>query len=206
MKHYVSFLLFLLVALSACQSADPGPAAVPETAAVQVENWSGAAATVSAQVYGDDSSAAVVATGTVDETGRLEFVLAEVQTAQRGNFAACPGVTVSKPGLKLGSFSALEVVRDSVSAGRISHTASLEVMTSGLQQAGDYYLQYTYADRDADVSGRCQGGAPAVFGYALTLNKGWNQVVFRLLEDGGLELSTEPVPQGAAWFFSEAGQ
>ena len=202
MHRSLRLSLFSLILLSACQSADPGPDAVPELAAVQVENWSGAAATVNAQVYGDEG-AAVVATGTVSETGTLRFVLENAQTAQLSSFTACPGVTVSQPALKLNSFSAFDVTEGETSRGRIAQVSELEVLTGGLQRAEDYYVQYTYADREVKIEGRCQGGTPATFSYKLELKQGWNQVIFKLLEDGGLELSTVPVPADASWFFSE---
>lgn len=196
------YLFLSLLSLSACQSAEPSLVTVPEQTGVQVENWQGAATTVTAKIYGDDS-ATVIATGTVSAAGELRFKLEPVSTAQLSRFTACPGVTVSDEALKLGSFSALEVVRGGVPTGQIAQTSSLEVVTNGLRQTSDYYVQYTYADRDANVSGRCQGGAPATFSYTLELQEGWNPVVFKLLEDGVLELSTEPVPQDAAWFFNK---
>ena len=203
MRRSIYFLLLLPITLSACQSAEPGSVA-PEPEA-QVENWQSTEATVTARVYGD-AGAAVVATGTVSAAGELTFRLEPPTSAQLVSFAACPGVAISDETLKLGSFSAFEVAQGETAVGQLAQVSRLEVTTGGLQQAGDYYLQYTYADRDANVSGRCQESSPATFSYALTLKKGWNPVVFKLIKDGMLELSTTPVPADATWFFSEAGQ
>ena len=198
-------LLLSLVTLSACQLADPGPAAAPEQTGIQVRNWQGVEATVSAQVHGDDG-AAVAATGTVSAAGVLSFGLGSLSTAQLGKFTACPGVSVSDTALKLNSFSAFDVAESETLTGQLAQTSGLTVVTKGLQQVGDYYVQYTYADRNARVEGRCQGGAPASFSYALTLQKGWNTVIFKLLDEGVLEFSTAPVPANTAWFFSEVRQ
>lgn len=200
-------LLLTLITLSACQSADPSPAATPEQAGIRVENWRGAAATVRAFVYGD-SSFAVAATGSVSAAGVLAFGLKPLPLAQLSSFMACSGVTVSDPELKLNSFSAFDVTRDlegETPEGQIAQASRFEIMTDGLQQVGDYYVQYTYADRPAQIKGRCQGGAPASFSYALDLARGWNPVVFKLFDEAVLELSTAPVPADAAWFFSEVG-
>ena len=197
-------LLLVLTALSACQPADPGPAAIPEQAGMQVGNWRGAEATVSAFVYGD--SVAVAATGSVNAAGVLAFGLRPLPSAQLSSFMACADVTVSDPSLKLNSFSTFDVSRElpgKTPEGQIAQASSLEIMTDGLQQVGDYYVQYTYADRDVNIKGRCQGGVTTSFSYALELARGWNPVVFKLLDEGMLELSTAPVPADAAWFFSE---
>ena len=200
-------LLLSLVTLSACQLADPGPAAAPEQRGLQVQNWQGVEATVSAQVHGDDG-AALAATGTVSATGVLSFGLGFLSAAQLSKFTACPGVSVSDTALELNSFSAFDVTRvqGKTPGGQLAQTSELTVVTKGLQQVGDYYVQYTYADRNARVEGRCQGGAPASFSYALTLQKGWNTVIFKLLDEGVLELSTAPIPASASWFFSEVRQ
>ena len=197
----------LLVTLSACQLAEPGLPTTPEQTGIRVENWQGVGATavkatVSAQVYGEDG-AAVAATGTVSAAGVLGFRLAPLSVGQLGSFAACPGVTVSDPALELNSFSAFDVAEDKTLKGQLAQTSGLTVITKGLQQVGDYYVQYTYADRSAQIKGRCQGGAPASFSYALTLQKGWNTVIFKLLDERVLELSTAPIPANAAWFFGE---
>ena len=197
----------LLVTLSACQLAEPGLPTTPEQTGIRVENWQGVGATaveatVSAQVYGEDG-AAVAATGTVSAAGVLSFRLAPLSVGQLGSFAACPGVTVSDPALALNAFSAFEVTEDEVLIGQLAQASGLTVVTDGLQQVGDYYVQYTYADRSVNIEGRCEGGAPAIFSYALTLQKGWNPVVFKLLDEGMLELSTAPIPANAAWFFGE---
>ena len=201
-------LLFLsLLSLSACQVIDPGGAATSEQTGIRVSNWRGTGATVSAHVYGD-SSFVVAATGSVNAAGVLTFELEPLPLAQLSSFVACPGVTVSDPALKLNAFSAFDVTRElqgKPPEGQIAQASSFEILTDGLQQAGDYYVQYTYADRPAQLKGRCQGGAPASFSYALDLARGWNLVVFKLLDEGALELSTAPVPPDAAWFFSELG-
>ena len=200
--------LLLVSLLSACYSAEPRspePRPLPAEAAGQVENWRGGVETLSARVYGD-GGAAVVARGTVSAVGALTFRLEPVQSAQLGSFTVCPGLAVSDNALRLGTFSAFDVLsrkRGTTPTGQIAQASSLAVVTDGLRQAGDYYVQYTYADRAVTVEGRCQGGAPAVFSYALTLQKGWNPVVFKLVEAGVLELSTSPIPADAAWFFSE---
>ena len=198
-------LLLSLVTLSACQLADPGPAAAPEQRGLQVQNWQGVEATVSAQVHGNDG-AALAATGTVSAAGVLSFGLGSLSTAQLGKFTACPGVSVLDTALKLNSFSAFDVAEGETLTGQLAQASELTVVTKGLQQVGDYYVQYTYADRNARVKGRCQGGAPASFSYALTLQKGWNTVIFKLLDEGVLELSTAPIPASASWFFSEVRQ
>ena len=152
-------LLLSLVTLSACQLADPGPAAPPEQAGIQVKNWRGTEATVRAFVHGDSS--AVAATGSVSAAGVLAFGLKPLPLAQLSSFMACADVTVSDPALKLNSFSAFEVTRElqgKTPEGQIAQASSLEIMTDGLQQVGDYYVQYTYADRSAQIKGRCQGG------------------------------------------------
>ena len=202
---FVRLAFFSLLTLSACQLTDPGPAVPPEQTGVRVENWQGVEATVSARVHGEDG-AAVAATGTVSAAGELSFGLGSLSAGQLSSFAACPGVSVSDPALKLNSFSAFDVTRGlqgKTPEGQIAQTSGLTVVTKGLQQVGDYYVQYTYADQNARVKGRCQGGTPASFSYALTLQKGWNMVIFKLLDEGMLELSTAPVPADAAWFFSE---
>ena len=191
----------LLVILSACQVTDPSPVAASEQTGIRVENWQGVEATVSAQVHGDDGPA-VAATGTVSAAGELSFGMEPLSASELSRFTACPGVTVSDPTLNLNSFSAFDVAEGQTPLGQLAQASGLTVVTGGLQRIGDYYVQYTYADRPARVEGRCGGGAPASFSYALTLQKGWNPVVFKLIDEGVLELSDAPVPAGAAWFFN----
>ena len=212
---WVRLVLLSVTSLSACQGADPGPVTTPEQTgiytAIYVQNWQGAgatgagataaAATVSARVYGD-AGATVAATGTVSAAGVLSFEMKPLSASELSRFTACPGVTVSDAELKLGAFSAFDVAEGKTPVGQLAQASGFTVVTGGLQNAGDFYVQYTYADRPARVEGRCEGGAPASFSYALKLQKGWNPVVFKLLEGGELELSTTPVPVSTAWFFN----
>jgi hypothetical protein len=196
-------LLCLAFSLGACNSAARPPAAdgLPEGA--RIENWRGGLATVEATFHGE-GGAAVVASGTVSADGGLEFTLEPVAAAQLTGFTACPGVAVSDAALKLNSFSALNVTENGLSAGRVALASSPLVVSEGLRAVGDYYLQYTYADRPARIEGRCAvGGAPGTFSYALELARGWNPVVFKLTDSGTLRLSTAPVPAEAAWFLGE---
>lgn len=197
-------LLWLLLLLSACNPSGSRPPAAPEGPEhAQVGNWQGGSAAVAARFYGS-GGAAEVASGTVSAGGGLEFTLKPVQAAQLTGFSACPSVTVSDPALGLNSFSALAVVDGGVQRGRVALASSASVVSEGLTAVGDLYLQYTYADRAARISGSCAvGGAPGTFSYALELRPGWNPVVFRLTGDGVLQLTTETAPAGAAWFFSE---
>lgn len=198
-------LIFLLLLLSACNPSGSRPPVVSEPPEyAQVGNWRGGSAAVAARFYGD-GGAAEVASGTVSAGGGLEFTLKPVQAAQLTGFSACASVTVSDPALRLNSFSALAVLDGGgVQRGRVALASSASVVSEGLTAAGDLYLQYTYVDRAAQISGSCAvGGAPGTFSYALELRPGWNPVVFRLTGDGVLQLSTETVPAGAAWFFRE---
>lgn len=195
--------LFLVLWLSACASAPRPPALEGPTEGARIENWRGGSAAVEARFHGE-GGAAVVASGTVSEAGELEFTLEPVAAAQLTGFTACPGVTVSDPALRLNTFSALSVVGGSTPGGRIALVSGPSVAREGLEQTGDYYLQYTYADRSARIEGSCAvGGAPGTFNYALELEQGWNPVVFRLTGSNTLRLSTEPVPADAAWFLGE---
>jgi hypothetical protein len=202
MRH---LLIFLLLSLGACSPSDSRLPAVPEgTEYAQVGNWRGGSAAVAARFYGS-GGAAEVASGTVNAAGGLEFTLKPVEAAQLTGFSACAGVAVSDPALRLNSFSALAVLDGAgVQRGRVALASSAAVVSEGLEQVGNYYLQYTYADRAAQIRGSCAvGGAPGTFSYALELRPGWNGVVFRLTGDGVLRLSTEAVPAGAAWFLGE---
>lgn len=201
-------LIFLLLLLGACSPSGSRPPAMPEGPEyAQVGNWQGGSAAVAARFYGS-GGAAEVASGTVSAAGGLEFTLKPVQAAQLTGFSACPSVTVSDPALRLNSFSALTVVDGGgVQRGRVALASSASVVSEGLTAAGDLYLQYTYADRAAQISGSCAvGGAPGTFSYALELRPGWNPVVFRLADDGVLQLSTEAAPAGATWFFGEVAR
>lgn len=196
-------LLCLVLSLSACNSASRPPVAdrLPEGA--RIENWRGGLAAVEATFHGE-GGAAVVASGTVSADGGLEFTLKPVAAAQLTGFTACPGVVVSDAALKLNSFSALNVTENGTPAGRVALASSPSVVREGLTQVGDYYLQYTYADRPARIEGRCAvGGAPGTFSYALEFARGWNPLVFKLTDSGTLRLSTAPVPADAAWFLGE---
>lgn len=198
-------LVFLLLLLSACNPSDSRPPAMPEGPEhAQVENWRGSSAAVAARFYGG-GSAAEVASGTVSANGGLEFTFKPVRAAQLTGFSACSNVTVSDAALRLNSFSALAVVDgDRVQRGRVVLASSASVVSEGLTRTGDYYLQYTYADRSARIKGSCAvGGAPGTFSYALELQRGWNPVIFRLAGDGVLQLFTAAVPADATWFFSE---
>lgn len=171
----------------------------------RVENWRGGDAAVATRFYGE-GGAAEVAAGAVSAAGDLEFTLQPVQAAQLTGFRAC--ATVSDPTLRLNSFSALSVVDGGgVERGRVALASSAAVVSEGLTRTGDLYLQYTYADRAARISGSCAvGAAPGTFSYALELRPGWNPVVFRLTGDGVVRLSTEAVPANAAWFLDEEAQ
>ena len=196
-------LLCLVLSLSACNSAARPPAMAGTPEGTRVENWRGGSAAVEATFHGE-GGAAVVASGTVNADGGLEFTLKPVAAAQLTAFTACPGVAVSDAALKLNSFSALNVTQSGTPASRVALASSPSVVSEGLTQVGDYYLQYTYADRAARIEGRCAvGGAPGMFRYALELARGWNPVVFKLTDNGTLHLSTEPVPAEAAWFLGE---
>lgn len=199
-------LVFLVLSLSACNSASRPPVAdgLPEGA--RIENWRSSLAAVEATFHGE-GGAAVVASGTVSADGGLEFALKPVAAAQLTGFTACPGVAVSDAALRLNSFSALNVTKSGTHTGRVALASRLLVVSEGLQQVGDYYVQYTYADRAAWIEGNCAvGGAPGTFSYALELRPGWNPVIFRLTGDGVLQLSTEAIPADAAWFFSEVAR
>lgn len=203
MRYTPGFLILCLVlSLSACNSAARPPAMAGTPKGTRVENWRGGSATVEATFHGE-GGAAVVASGKVSADGGLEFTLKPVAAAQLTAFTACPGVAVSDAALKLNSFSALNVM-GSTPAGRVALASSPSVVSEGLRVVGDYYLQYTYADRAARIEGSCAvGGAPGMFRYALELARGWNPVVFKLTDSGTLHLSTEPVPADAAWFLGE---
>lgn len=196
-------LLLLILLLSACDvSGSRPPVSAGPAESARVENWRGGGVAVAARFHGE-GGAATVASGTVSAAGNLEFTLRPVAAAQLTAFTACPGVTVSDAALRLNSFSALNVV-EGAPASRVALASSAAVVAGGLRQVGDLYLQYTYADRAAQIRGSCAvGGAPGTFSYALKLRPGWNPVVFRLAGDGVLQLSTEAAPAGAAWFFSE---
>lgn len=199
--RYIS--LFLVLWLSACNSASRPPAMAGTPEGTRVENWRGGSATVEAKFHGE-GGAAVVASGTVSAAGDLEFTLKPVAAAQLTGFTACPGVAVSDAALKLNSFSALKVVDSGTRSGRVALASRPSVVGEGLTEVGDYYLQYTYADRSARIEGSCAvGGAPGTFRYALELARGWNPVVFRLTGSSTLKLSTEAVPADAAWFLGE---
>lgn len=201
--RYLPVLLLLLV--GACNPSGSRPPALPEGPEhARVENWRGGRAVVAARFYGEGGAAAV-AVGAVSAAGDLEFTLKPVAPAQLTGFRACAGAIVSDPALRLNSFSALTVVDGGgVERGRVALASSAAVVREGLTRTGDLYLQYTYADRAARISGSCAvGGAPGTFSYALELRPGWNGVVFRLTGDGVLRLSTEAVPAGAAWFLGE---
>jgi len=196
-------LLFLIFLLSACDVSGSRPPVVSGPAeSAQVENWRGGGAAVAARFHGE-GGAATVASGTVSEAGNLEFTFRPVAAAQLTAFTACPGVTVSDAALKINSFSALNVMGDAP-ASRVALASSAAVVEGGLRQVGDYYLQYTYADRPARIEGSCAvGGAPGTFRYVLELARGWNPVVFKLADSRTLRLTTEPVPADAAWFLGE---
>ncbi len=206
-----SFLLVLVLLLSACDLSASRPPAIggpidrlPE--GTRVENWRGGLAAASAQFHGE-GGAAEVASGTLSAAGELEFALKPVQTAQLTGFSACPGLTVSDAALRLNSFSALDVVDGETPVGRVALVSRPPIVSEGLTQLGDLYLQYTYADRAARIEGSCPvGGAPGTFSYALELVRGWNTVVFKLVGEGTLHLSTEPVPADAVWSFSEVAR
>lgn len=198
--------LFLTAALllSACNLSGPRPPAeYGGSERARVENWRGGSGTVEALLR-SEGGAARVASGTVSATGELEFVLGSADAAHLTPFTACPDITVSDPALKLGSFSALEVLDErGVQQGWVALVSDAAVLERGLKRAGDFYVQYTYADRAARVEGGCAiGGAPGSFTYALELSAGWNPVVFKLAGPGALHLSTGTVPEGATWFFS----
>jgi hypothetical protein len=196
-------LLCLVLSLSACNSASHPPAMAGTPEGARIENWRGGLAAVEALFHGE-GGAAVVASGTVNAAGDLEFTLKPVAAAQLTGFTACPGVAVSDAALRLNTFSALNVVESGTPAGRVALASSLSVVREGLRVVGDYYLQYTYADRSARIEGSCAvGGAPGTFRYALELARGWNPVVFKLTGSSTLHLSTEPVPADAAWFLGE---
>ena len=195
--------LFLVLWLSACASVSRSPTLEGPTEGARIENWRGGLAAVEARFHGE-GGAAVVASGTVSAGGELEFTLEPVAAAQLTAFTACPGVTVSDAALRLNTFSALNVVGNGSPGGRVALASRPSVVSEGLKQTGDYYLQYTYADRAARIEGSCAvGGAPGTFRYALELTHGWNPVVFRLTGSNTLHLSTEPVPADAAWFLGE---
>lgn len=201
-------LLFVLLSLGACNPSGSRPPAMDNPLeGTQIENWLGGSAMVEAQFYGDGGAVAV-ASGAVSAGGDLEFTLKPVGAAQLTDFTACPGVAVSDAAVRLNSFSALNVLGgDGVRTGRVARVSRLSVVSEGLQQVGDYYVQYTYADRAAWIEGNCAvGGAPGTFSYALELRPGWNPVIFRLTGDGVLQLSTEAIPADAAWFFSEVAR
>lgn len=194
----------LVISLSACSSPvlPPDQSELPATQ-VSVVNWRGGAATVEALVYSNDGEPTKAASGTVTATGELEFALEPLKTNHLNPFNPCPELSVSETTLKTNAFSAFSVIENSTRVGRLALVSAPSVLAEGLRAEGDYYVQYTYANRAARLIGRCvMNGVAAAFEFDLSLRKGWNSVIFRLVDNEELqtlELVSTPVPPNAVW-------
>ena len=188
---------------------DPAPPPdEPETSDLQgaVTGWSSGEADITATIYGGGDAEANVVSGTIGAGGDLSADLTDtVADVVLSGFPSCDNLTVSDPAVRQATFSALTVQQGDASLGRVALASSLAVLTDGLTQIGDYYVQQTYSDRAATVKGECPvGGTPATFRYNLTLVAGWNAVTFELVEkvdDAQVLELTNGVPEGAQWFY-----
>ena len=212
-KARILFILLIFI-LTAC-GTDPGatpdpdtPPSNPETPDIAgtVSDWTLGETSVAALIYGQDTQAEV-ATGQVSESGQLSVTLEdEVGDAFLSSFPACDTLTLSDAAAQQNTFSALDVSRGDTDLGRLALASSQEVLTEGLTEVDDFYVQWTYSDRALEIQGSCLvGGTPTAFRYNLTLIAGWNPVTFRLIskEAGGqiLELSNG-IPDNATWIFA----
>ena len=217
----LSCLAFVILLLSACggspeQPTEPGGTPTPTAPDLrgQVANWSVDKATVNAVLYDKtpnpaEVKTAEVATGEVGADGKLEIFLNKSVPSGFLTSLDCPSLTQTNPDARQNSFSALEVTQGGKVVGRVALASKQSVLSRGLQAVGDYYVQQTYVDAATTLTGSCSlgGVVSATFQYDLKLNRGWNDVTFKLTSVASSKQTlslTTGTPAGAAWFFVAA--
>lgn len=204
LRYVIFFSLVFIIFLSSCASP-PMPKAQADIQAT-VAPWGLGAAELSAMFYA--ATEAPVVAGSVNQTGQFELNLQATVAADLLELVpACEALSVSNVNAKMNQFSGLVVTKEGAKAGLLAKASSSAVVTDGVRNAGDYYVQFIYADQAVSLKGDCPlAGVPGVFRYDLDLKAGWNEAAFSLLSSvqgvQTLEMSSV-VPAAAAWFYRE---
>ena len=209
--YYILAFCFLLI--SACGAPSPSPNnpdpnnPTPPTPAPDISGTL-EGSTLGVANLRASFKTSTVAQGKLEADGSFEFDFKDAIPADALNDApACDGLTVSDASAQQNTFSALTVIIGGERKGIIALASSIDVVTDGLNNVGDFYVQYTYVDKDLSLKGDCPlSNPPAVFSYDVALKKGWNTVMFGLTQknaDGSqvLSMTMGSVPSDAAWFY-----
>ena len=207
MRHFLlHILLSALLLLAACGTPNQPPTPTPQPStdiSGKLSEWT----LGEANLRGTFTQTAV-AQGKLKADGSfdVDFETA-IPTEALNNAPSCNGLDVSDKNAKQNTFSALSVIIKGEKQGVIALASSSEAVTRGLNEVGDFYVQYTYVDRDLNIKGDCPlSNPPATFSYDMALKKGWNTVVFGLSQKNAngsqvLSMKTGAVPDAAAWFY-----
>jgi hypothetical protein len=220
-----------------CPDGDPGCAAAPPRAAGtsakpsseptakelrgRVQNWSGQAARVRAQVYDLESNLTVLAEAPVDAGGEFSLTLPGAAGVSEGlhtvdrttyscsAFGGTGDLTVTPERVAIAEVFldvfAADAGDDDLGFGALSY--------AGFSPSSVFFVRQFYAAAAAKVEGSCtytfaEGGAAQTYvdTYLLELKAGWNNVVYEHLDpvdERTLEtvITTRAPPIGAAWSY-----
>ncbi|AFZ67188.1 hypothetical protein Deipe_1655 [Deinococcus peraridilitoris DSM 19664] len=167
----------LLLTLSACSSTPTGSVTTNDTALTlsgRVVNWPGGPATLELR-----TSTAVLARGTVSETGDVNLVLPDASTMSStlmqvdpSTFGNCTSTLVySDLQARWRNFKGVGVYRNGTSLGSVGRGYGLTRFDQA--KPGDYLVRWMYVDRPLNVVGTysCAGHKETV---DLRFKPGWN--------------------------------
>lgn len=200
-------------------SGNPGPEPIAKELRGRVQNWSGQAARVRAQVYDLESNLTVLAEAPVDAGGEFSLTLPGavgegLYTVDRATyscsaFGGTGDLTVTPERVAIA-----EVFLDIFAAAAGDAGLGLGALSySGFSSGSVFFVRQFYAASAAKVEGSCtytfaEGAAAQTYvdTYLLELKAGWNNVVYEHLDpvdERTLEtvISTRAPPIGAAWSY-----
>ena len=165
-------LIFILTACGADPTTPSGPDAPPTNPKTPdasditgtVSGWTLEEVAIAAIIYGQDTQTEA-ATGQVGKGGQLSVTLVDrVGDAFLSSFPTCDTLTLSDAAAQQNTFSAFTVSEGDTNLARLALASRQKVMTAGLSEVGDFYVQWTYSDRAVIIEGSCPvGGTPVNF-------------------------------------------